>query len=147
VCLRSCASVWLSFINSSFCFHMVLDVLSTALHIRLFLSFSLWGVTLHLWLVFGSYGVPFFSLCSWWRKDVSHDVVWDVFVATAKYARFHVSQKQTCVLLPFALQSSHHQVNIVLLVDDVHTLAYVVITNPIWIDLVLGVAIFVRLLQ
>lgn len=40
--------------QSFFCFHMVLDVLSTMLHIRFFSSFSPWGVTLHLKLTFGS---------------------------------------------------------------------------------------------
>jgi hypothetical protein len=42
---------------------------------------------------------------------------------------FHENKAMS--LQPLALQSSHHQVNIMLLVDDVHTLADVVITNPI----------------
>lgn len=61
----------------------------------------------------------------------SYDVVQDVFATIAKDARFHVSQKQTRVLTPPSLQSLHHQINFVLLVDDVHRLAYVVIANLI----------------
>ncbi len=49
---------------------------------------------------------------------------------------FHVSQEQTYVLFPLALQSSRHQVDIVLSVDGVRTLIDVVIDNPIRIDLV-----------
>jgi hypothetical protein len=63
--------------------------------------------------------------------------VQDVFTTIAKDARFHASWKQTHVLTPPILQSLHQWVNIVLLVDDVCTLAYVVIANLIWIDLVL----------
>jgi hypothetical protein len=39
---------------------------------------------------------------------------------------------------PFApaLKSSHNQVNIVLLIDIIHTLVNVIIANPTWIDLV-----------
>jgi hypothetical protein len=32
--------------------------------------------------------------------------------------------------MPLALQSSHHQVDVVLLVDDISTLVDVVIANP-----------------
>jgi len=86
--------------------------LSTALHIRISPSFSPWGVTLHLWLAFGSYGVPFFSLCSWWRKDVSHDVVWDVFVANCKICKISCFTKtQLCFYAPclaiFTSSSQH----------------------------------------
>jgi hypothetical protein len=60
----------------------------------------------------------------------SHAVVRNVFATIAKDVKFHVSQNQTHVIMPLALQSSHHQVEIVLLVDNVYTLAYVVIANP-----------------
>jgi hypothetical protein len=38
----------------------------------------------------------------------SHDVVQDVFAAIVKNVKFHVSQKQTHVLPPFAMKASHH---------------------------------------
>jgi hypothetical protein len=63
-----------------------------------------------------------------------HDI--GPFVIITKDAKFYVSWKQTHVLPPPTLQSSCRQINIVLLVDGVHTLANVVITYPIWIDLV-----------
>jgi hypothetical protein len=75
-------------------------------------------------------GIHFFHYIHGEERKTSHDVVRDVFVTIAKDARFHVSRKQSHVLTPLALQSSHHQVNIVLLVDNVHTLTNVVITNP-----------------
>ncbi len=37
-----------------------------------------------------------------------HDVVWDVFMATTKDARFHVSWEQTHILPPLALKSLHN---------------------------------------
>jgi len=60
----------------------------------------------------------------------------NVFVAIVKDVKFHVSQKQTHVLPPFAMKASHHQINIVLSVDDVGMLVDVVITDPTRIDLV-----------
>jgi hypothetical protein len=41
-------------------------------------SFNPWFLTLHLWLIFRSYGDPPFSLHPWWVKMVTHDVVWYV---------------------------------------------------------------------
>jgi hypothetical protein len=76
-------------------------------------------------------GIHFFHYTHGEERTTSHDVVRDVFVTIAKDVRFHVSRKQSPILMPHALQSSHYQVNIVLLIDDVHTLANVVITNPI----------------
>jgi hypothetical protein len=57
-------------------------------------------------------------------------------VIIARDAKFNVSWKQTHVLPPPTLQSSCHWIDIVLLIDGIHTLANVVITDPIWIDLV-----------
>jgi hypothetical protein len=45
--------------------------------------------------------------------------------------------KHIHVLSPFALQSLHHWVDIVLSIDGVHTLANIIIINPTWVDLVL----------
>jgi hypothetical protein len=68
-----------------------------------------------------------------------HDVVQNVFAAIAKNAGFHVSQEQTHVLLLPTVQFSCRLIEIVLLVDGVHTLVDVVIFNPTQIDLVLQV--------
>jgi hypothetical protein len=77
----------------------------------------------------------------------SHDVVRNVFVAITKNAGFHVSQEQTHVLLPPTLQFSCRWIEIVLLVDGVHTLVDVVIVDPIQIDLVLRLFFFMGLRQ
>jgi len=66
------------------------------------------------------------------------DVVWNAFVAIAKDVGFHISWKQTHVLLPPTLQ---FLLKIVLLVNGVHTLANVVSVNIIWIDLVSQIAL------
>jgi hypothetical protein len=51
-------------------------------------------------------------------------------------AKFHVLRKQTHVLPPPTLQSLCCQVNILLSINGGCTLASVVITNPIGVDLV-----------
>jgi hypothetical protein len=65
----------------------------------------------------------------------SHDVVRDAFTIIMRNARFHVLRKQTHVLLSHTLQSLRCQVNIVLSIDGVRTLANVVIIDPIRVDL------------
>jgi hypothetical protein len=69
----------------------------------------------------------------------SHDVVQNVFAAIAKKNEISCLQKQTHVLLLPTLQYSCCRVEIVLLVDGVHTLVDVVIVDPTQIDLVLQV--------
>jgi hypothetical protein len=64
------------------------------------------------------------------------DKVQNVFVSIARNMRFHVSCDQTHVLSPPFLQSSHEQVDILLSIDGICTLAYVVIVNPTRVDLV-----------
>jgi hypothetical protein len=61
----------------------------------------------------------------------SHDVVRDVFTSIVRDARFHVLREQTHVLSPFALQSSRHQIDILLSIDGVCTLVDVVIVDHI----------------
>jgi hypothetical protein len=72
-----------------------------------------------------------------------HDVR-NVFVAIAKNVRFHVSQKQTHVLLPPILNFLCCRIEIVILIDGVCTLVGVVIVNPTQIDLVLQVVFFCK---
>jgi hypothetical protein len=74
----------------------------------------------------------------------SHDVVWNIFVTIVKGARFHVSRKQIHVFHPFppTLQSSHRQIDIMLLIDGVCMLANIIIFDLTWVDLVLCVALF-----
>jgi hypothetical protein len=70
------------------------------------------------------------------ERMASHDVVWDVFTTITIDVRFHVSQEQTHVLPPHALQFLCHWVDIVLLINGVHTLVDIVIVDPIQVDLV-----------
>jgi hypothetical protein len=50
--------------------------------------------------------------------------------------KFHVLQKQTHVLPPPTLQSSHQRIDVVLIVNSVYMFADVVIVNPTRVDLV-----------
>lgn len=60
----------------------------------------------------------------------SNDKVQNVFVSIARDMGFHVSCDQTHVLSPPFFQSSREQVDILLSIDGICTLAYVVIVNP-----------------
>jgi hypothetical protein len=55
---------------------------------------------------------------------------------------FHVSHEQTHVLPPPSLQSSCEQIDIMLSVDGIHTLAKVIIVDPTRVDLVSQIASF-----
>ncbi len=65
-----------------------------------------------------------------------HDVVQDVFTTIVKNVGFQVSRDQNHVLSPPALQSSCHQIDIVLLIDGVCKLVNVVIPDLIQVNLV-----------
>jgi hypothetical protein len=87
-------------------------------------------------------GIHFFHHVHGEEKTTLHDVVQNTFMTIVKDVRFQVSWKQTHVLLPPTLQSSCFRIDIVLSIDGVHTLVDVVIVDPIWVDLVLQIAIF-----
>jgi hypothetical protein len=63
-------------------------------------------------------------------------MVLNSFVSIGIDMGFHVSHDQAHVLSPPSLQSSCEQVNIMLLIDGICTLANVVIINPTQVDLV-----------
>jgi len=119
---------------SFFFFRMPLDVFSTALHIRLGISHP---------LVLGVSHCIFNQPLNPTRIHLLHCAhggermaLHDAFGAIVENARFHVSQEQSHVLPPLALQFLPCQVNILLSINGVHMLADVVIVDPTWIDLV-----------
>jgi hypothetical protein len=61
----------------------------------------------------------------------SHDVIWDVFIDITKDVGFHVLWEQTHILPLPSFLSFFRRVNIVLVVDGIHTLVNVDIVNPI----------------
>lgn len=61
------------------------------------------------------------------EHNASHNVVWDAFASIMKYARFYVNKFMSFHHLPFNI---HRQVDIMLLVDDIRTLANMVIVDP-----------------
>jgi len=67
----------------------------------------------------------------------THDVVQDSFISIAKDVGFHVLHEQTHVLSMSFLQSSRQQMDIILIIDGICTLANKIITNPICANLVL----------
>ncbi len=62
--------------------------------------------------------------------------VHNTFASIARGAWFHLLWGQTQIFLPSFFQFSCRWVNIVLLVDGIHTLAHVVIVDPTWTNLV-----------
>ncbi len=97
-------------------FHLPLNVLSTTLPTWLGLSHPLvLGVSHYICnQPLDPLGIHLLCCTHGGEKMAFHDVVRNVFMVIVKDAGFHVSQEQTHVLSPLALQSSHHQINIVL---------------------------------
>jgi hypothetical protein len=66
----------------------------------------------------------------------THDVVCDTFVAIVQNVGFHVGREQLYAL-PLIMFNffRHHQINIVLTKDGIHTLTNIVIVHPTRVDL------------
>ncbi len=99
-------------------------------------SFGSWFDTLHLWPVVRPHGDPPLPLCPWWKEDCIPWCCLKRFCIHCKRCKFRVLQEQTHVLFMPPLQSSYRWINIILLVNGIHTLANVVIVNPTQADLV-----------
>jgi len=119
------------FAQSSF-FWLGFKCFSTMLCIRLGLSYPLvLGVSHDICSQpLDLMGIHFLCHTHGEEKMTSHDVVQNIFITIAKDAGFQVLWKQTHVLLPPTLQSLCCQVDIVLLIDGVHTLIDIVIVEP-----------------
>ncbi len=76
------------------------------------------------------------------EKTTSHNVIRDAFMSIVRDVRFHILQEQTHILRPPSFQFFYQWINIVLLIDSIHTLANVVIVDHIRTDLVSKVAFF-----
>jgi hypothetical protein len=61
------------------------------------------------------------------EHNTSHNVVWDAFASIMKYVGFYVNKFMSFRHLPFNI---HQRIDIMLLVDDIHTLANMVIVDP-----------------
>ncbi len=146
--LKSCARLdvgaWLLARSIIHFFHLLSNIFFTTLCTRLGLSHPLvLGVSHYICSQpLDPMGIHLFRCAHGEEKMASHDVVQIVFVTIVKIAGFHVSQKKIHVISPLALQSSRHRIDIVLLINGVRTLVNVIITNPIWVDLVSRVALF-----
>jgi hypothetical protein len=68
--------------------------------------------------------------CTW-----THDAICDAFVSIVQDDGFHIRQKQLHVFLSPMLKSSHQQADIVFTKNGIRTLIYIVITNPMHVDL------------
>jgi hypothetical protein len=139
LCVGPSAGAWLLAHPIISFFRLLSDVFSTTLRTSLSLFHTLVLEVSHCICSqpFDLMGIHLFHCEHGGERMASHDVVWNAFVAIAKDVRFHILRKQTHVLLPLALQSLHCWVNIVLSVNGVCTLLYIVIANPIQVDLVL----------
>jgi len=137
VCSRSCVGpsvgAWLFAHLAIPCFHLPSDVFSFVLWTRLGLPHPLvLNLTHYIYdQLLDPMGIHLLHYVHGGERVISHDVIWDVFASIVKNVRFHILQKQTHVLMLPSLQSSCWQVDIILLVDDVHTLVDVVIINLI----------------
>jgi len=67
------------------------------------------------------------------EHNTSHNVVWDAFASIMKYVGFYVNKFMSFRHLPFNI---HQRIDIMLLVDDIHTLVNMVNADPIWANLV-----------
>ncbi len=108
-CMKSCVrlnvNTWLFAHLIILFFRLLPNVFSTALHTKLDLFHPLiFGVShciysqpldlMEIHLLCCTHGE---------ERTILHDIVWDVFIAIARYTWFHVSLKQTHVLPPCAL--------------------------------------------
>jgi hypothetical protein len=88
---------------------------------------------MHLWLAFKFSKDPPFFYSHGGEQIASHNVVKNAFTSIARDVGFHVLHDQTHVLLSPFLQSSCWWVNIMLLIEDIHTLADVIIAKPTYL--------------
>ncbi len=65
----------------------------------------------------------------------THDVIHNIFATIMQDVSFHVERKQLRVHPSTTFNSFHQWVDIVLIKDDIRTLADIVITNPTRVDL------------
>jgi hypothetical protein len=65
----------------------------------------------------------------------THDAIWNTFVVIAWDVDFHVGWEQLHPLPSTTFHSFHWRVDIMLTKDGIHTLANVVIADPIWANL------------
>ncbi len=65
----------------------------------------------------------------------THDAIHDTIIVIVWNVGFHVGQKQLHALPSTTFNSSCRRIDIVLIKDDIRTLANVVIINPTWVDL------------
>ncbi len=107
---------------------MLLDVFSTTLRIRLGLSHPLVVGVSHC--IFSQPLNPTRIHLLRCAHSGERMALHDAFGTIVKIAKFHVSQEQSHVLPPLALQFLHCQVDIVLSINGVHMLANVVIADP-----------------
>jgi len=76
-------------------------------------------------------GIHLFHCTHGGERMLSHDIVRDAFASITRYSGFHVVHEQTHVLLFLTFESLCWWADIVLLVDDICTLADVIIVNSI----------------
>jgi len=69
------------------------------------------------------------------ERTKTHDAICDIFVTIAQDVGFHVGRKQLHAFPSTTFNSSHWWVDIVLTKDGICTLANIVITNPMQMDL------------
>jgi hypothetical protein len=65
----------------------------------------------------------------------THDAIHDTFVAVVWDASFHMGRKQLHALPSTTFNSSYQWIDIVLTKEGNRTLVNVVITDPMWVDL------------
>ncbi len=74
--------------------------------------------------------------CSWqWTHIETHDAIRNTFATIGWNIGFHVGQKQLHALLSTTFNSFRQRIDIVFTKDGIHTLADIVIANPMQIDL------------
>jgi hypothetical protein len=143
-CLRSCVGPWVPSRCMSFCslghpfFNLAFDVFPYVLCTRLDLLHPLILELIHyicdypLDLV-GTHLFP----CSHGGEWITfHDAIWNAFIYITKDMRFHVSCKQTHVLIESSLSFYYKWVGIMLSTNDIDTLANMVIANPTWTNFI-----------
>jgi hypothetical protein len=125
---------WLSICLVIPCFLLLLDVFSSMLWT------NYWFNTLHLWPTNRPHGNPPPPSSPWWGKNYIPWCCTRCFCLHCK--RCKVSSfvgTNSCSSIAFSLVS-HWWVNIVFLVDGIHTLVDVIIVDPTWANLVSWVA-------
>jgi hypothetical protein len=124
LCANQNAKAWLLTRPIILFFHLLSNVFSTSLHAKLSLSHPLvLGVSHYICSQpLDPMGIHLLHCVHGGERMALHDVVWNVFMAIVKDVGFHVSWEQTHILPPLALKSLHNWINIVLLINIIHTL-------------------------